>query len=111
MGLRADFLRHQLASGRPVRPDTASVVVRAGTWLTGRPPERWGAEDLLAMAWYGVVAWCRAESVEVPADAPSALYELTGYLDPDGSAGLRAAVDEIVDPVGLAARARSVRPA
>ena len=109
MGIRAEFLRSALASGQPVRPTTTSLVLDAGGWLTGRGPEDWEAHDLMALAWYGVVAWCRWAGVDVPADAAETVRCLAGHLDPDGRLGFVEAVVEVVDPVAPSARHRPSR--
>ena len=100
-----------MASGRPVRPDTASVVLDAGRWLTGRAPATWGADELLALAWYGVVAWCLSVRRAVPDDAGDALRALAVHLDPADERGLAGAIEDVVDPMGVAAVHRSGRSA
>ena len=105
----AEYHEFGLALGKPVRARTAAVVLASGQWLTGRMPCSWSGDDLVAMAWYGVVAWCRAADVEVPDDAAAAVRLFGDYLDPCGRRGLGDAIDGVVDPVALTARPRATR--
>lgn len=106
-----EFHEFGLAVGKPVRACTAAVVLRSGLWLTGRLPGAWLDDDLVALAWYGVVAWCRTAAVDVPDDAAAAVKLFGQYLDPDGERGLGVAVDDVVDPVALTARLRAFESA
>ena len=109
--VRAEYHEFGLAIGKPVRARTAAVVLQSGLWLTGRMPNGWSSDDLVALAWYGVVAWCRTAAVDMPDDAAAAVRLLGDYLDPDGRRGLGDAIDGVVDPVALTARRRTIRSA
>jgi len=100
-----------MASGQPVRPETASVVLEAGRWLTGRAPSTWEVDDLAALAWYGIVAWCLSVERVVPDDAGDTLEALAAHLDQTGERGLVDTVTRVVDPVGVAAAHRAVHSA
>ncbi|MGI9601782.1 MAG: hypothetical protein ACR2QE_07850 [Acidimicrobiales bacterium] len=71
---RARALAVALAHGVSVSADAVTVVLASRAWCEEFPPGVWSAEIVRQLLWLDLGTWCGEFDVELPDDAPMALW-------------------------------------
>mgnify|MGYP001813167840 CR=1 FL=1 len=82
--LRRRVLAHSLQEGRPLSADAVTAVLAAKAWRD-ELPELYTEATVRELLWVDILVWCEAHELELPLDAPEALWSLLVVLHADGA--------------------------